>query len=317
MKPEILILGAPPPPLLARLGDAVRAHVLTEGDIDARAAGRIAGLVSSSARPVDAALLEQLPALRVISKLGVGYDNIDVAAARARGIAVAHTRDVLNADVANFALTLLLAASRGLVCEDAYVRRGDWGRAPMPPLRWSIEGETIGIVGLGRIGRTLAAKLSAFGCEVLYHGRRPQPDQPYEYCPDLVAMARRCRALILILPGGPESAGLVTAQVIDALGPEGLLVNVARGEVVDQEALIAALREGRLGQAALDVFADEPHVPQALRDLPNVILTPHVASATRETRLAMFNLCADNILAFFREGACLTPVPESAPAPQT
>ncbi|MDA0963169.1 MAG: NAD(P)-dependent oxidoreductase, partial [Proteobacteria bacterium] len=199
---------------------------------------------------------------------------------------------------------------RGVVSDDAYIRAGHWGRGPMPSLRWSVEGKTIGILGLGRIGRTLAAKLQAFGCEVLYHGRRPQPDQPYEYCADLTAMARRAKALILTCPGGPATAGIVTREVIDALGPEGFLINVARGEVVDEVALIAALQEGRLGQAALDVFAEEPHVPEALRALPNVILTPHVASATVETRGAMFNLCADNVRSWFASGRALTPVPE-------
>ena len=309
MKPYVLILGAPPPPLLARLGDAVTHRIVTDAaaigeDRTARAAVSVSGLA------VDDGLLARLPALELVSKLGVGYDNIDVTAARARGVIVTHTRDVLNADVANFALALLLAGSRAIVSEDAYVRAGRWGREPMPPLRWSIEGKTVGILGLGRIGRTLAAKLQAFGCKVLYHGRRAQPDQPYEYCADLTEMARRAKALILTCPGGPETAGIVTRGVIEALGPEGFLINVARGEVVDQEALIEALRDGRLGQAALDVFADEPHVPEALRALPNVILTPHVASATVETRGAMFNLCADNVLSWFATGRALTPVPE-------
>lgn len=309
MKPHVLILGAPPPPLLARLGDAVTHRIVTDAasigeDHSARAAISVSGLA------VDDALLVRMPALELVSKLGVGYDNIDVIAARARGVVVTHTRDVLNADVANFALALLLAGSRAVVSEDAYVRAGRWGREPMPPLRWSVEGKTIGILGLGRIGRTLAAKLQAFGCEILYHGRRAQPDQPYEYCADLAAMARRAKALILTCPGGAETAGLVTREVIEALGPDGFLINVARGEVVDQEALIAALQDGRLGQAALDVFADEPDVPDALRAMPNVILTPHVASATVETRGAMFELCADNVLSWFARGRALTPVPE-------
>lgn len=309
MQPQVLILGNPPPPILARLGDAVAHRVVTDPDAIS-GADAVRGLISVSGARVDAALLARLPALEIVSKLGVGYDNIDVAAAGARGVVVTHTRDVLNADVANFALTLLLAGSRSLLPEDAYVRAGRWGADPMPPLRWSIEGKTVGILGLGRIGRNLAAKLTAFGCEVLYHGRRAQPDQPYEYCADLADMARRARVLILTCPGGPDTQGIVDARVIDALGPDGFLINVARGEVVDQDALVAALQAGRLGQAALDVFADEPHVPDALRAMPNVILTPHVASATVETRAAMFALCADNILSHFAKGRVLTPVPE-------
>ncbi|TDE38432.1 2-hydroxyacid dehydrogenase [Antarcticimicrobium sediminis] len=271
---------------------------------------RVRGLANASFTPLTAELMDRLPKLEIISGLGVGYDMIDVAAAKARGILVTHTPDVLNADVANYALLLLLAASRDLLRQDAYVRSGRWATEGRAPLTTTVEGRTIGIVGLGRIGRTLARKLEIFGGPILYHGRRAQPDMAYEFCPDLTEMAHRSSALILCLPGGSDTDKLISAKVLDALGPDGILVNVARGSVVDQPALIAALAEGRLGRAALDVFEDEPEVPQALRDSDRVILSPHSASATLETRQAMFDLTADNLIAYFRDGAALTPVPE-------
>ena len=256
--------------------------------------------------------MDQMPRLEVIASLGVGYDMIDMEAALARGIVVTHTPDVLNADVANYALLLVLAASRDLVAQHAHVRSGAWVDRGPTPLTHSVQGASFGIVGLGRIGRTLARKLEMFDGAILYHGRSAQPDLPYEYCPDLVAMAARCDVLILLLPGGAGTDHLIGADVLEALGPKGLLVNVARGSVVDQPALIKALQDGRLGHAALDVFDDEPRVPQVLRDLPNVLLSPHAASATVETRQAMFDLTADNLIGWFRDGKALTPVPECA-----
>lgn len=311
---EIYGRGVLPPRLDSRLAERFTLRCdpdpIPSEDWLARHGTAIAGLANASSAPLTAALMDRLPNLRIISGLGVGYDMIDVAAARERGIVVTHTPDVLNADVANYALLLLLAASRDLILQDTHVRSGRWVSDGPTPLTRSIEGQPLGIVGLGRIGRTLAAKLQMFGGPILYHGRRAQPDLPYEYCADLVAMARRCAALILCLPGGPDTQRLITAEVLDALGPDGILVNVARGSVVDQPALIAALAEGRLGRAALDVFDDEPNVPQALRDSDRVILSPHAASATSRTRAAMFDLTADNLIRFFDSGAPLTPVPE-------
>ncbi|MCE8008208.1 2-hydroxyacid dehydrogenase [Aestuariivita sp.] len=310
---RLLALRQPPPPVIQALEDGFALDIIADPeaqpDWTADDPASIRGLVNFSSTPLTGAVMDRLPALEVISSVGVGYDMIDVAAARARGIVVTHTPDVLNADVANYALLLLLAASRDLVRQDAHVRSGAWATQGGTPLTWSLEGETIGIVGLGRIGRTLAQKLGAFNCEVLYHGRSRQ-DVPYEFCPDLAAMARRCRAMVLLLPGGSGTDGLISAAVLEALGPDSGLVNVARGSVVDQTALIAALQDGRLGWAALDVFEDEPHVPDALRALPNVLLSPHAASATTQTRGAMFALVAQNIRAHFLEGAARSPVPE-------
>lgn len=311
---EIYGRGVMPPRLDARLDENFTLHRDTAqmpSDEWLKEYGdRIIGLANASFTPLEADLMDRLPNLKIISTLGVGYDKIDVAAAKERGILVTHTPDVLNADVANYALLLLLAASRDLMAQEDYARSGRWAEEGRAQLTRTLEGATLGIVGLGRIGRNLAKKLEIFGGPILYHGRSAQPDVPYEYCPDLVAMATRCDALILLLPGGAATDNIVNAEVMAALGPTGILVNVARGSVVDEPALITALETGALGFAALDVFAEEPTIPQALRDSKKVILSPHAASATVETRNAMFDLTADNLIAYFSDGAPLTLVPE-------
>ena len=305
---RLVVLRQPPPPVMEALAD-LEVEVIADpaADWSISDAAEVRGLINFSGA-LGADVMDRLPGLEIISHMGVGYDGVDVKAALARGITVTHTRDVLNADVANFAFLMLLAASREYVVQDTHVRSGAW-ESGQTPLTWSIEGKTVGIVGLGRIGRNLAAKMEAFNVEVLYHGRSKQ-DVPYEFCSDLVEMAWRCRALVLLLPGGAGTDHLITEEVLEALGPEGGLVNAARGSVVDQDALIATLQDGRLGWAALDVFADEPQVPQVLRDMPNVLLSPHAASATVETRSAMFDLVAQNLVAFFETGQALTPIPE-------
>jgi len=305
---RLVALRQPPPPVMDALS-AYQVDVIPDpgADWDVDAPEQVRGLVNFSGT-LGADVLDRFPKLEIVSHMGVGYDGVDVDAALERGIVVTHTRDVLNADVANFAFLMLLAASREYVRQDTHVRSGAW-ETRQTPLTWSLEGKTVGIVGLGRIGRNLAAKLDAFNVTVLYHGRTQQ-DVPYEFCPDLVDMARRCRAMVLLLPGGADTDQIITADVLSALGPDGGLVNAARGSVVDQDALITALQTGELGWAALDVFADEPHVPQTLRDMPNVLLSPHAASATVETRTAMFNLVAQNIHSFFETGQPVTPIPE-------
>lgn len=305
---RLVALRQPPPPVM----DALNAYQIdvipgpsAVGDVETPE--QVRGLINFSGT-LGADVLDRFPNLEIISHMGVGYDGVDVDAALERSVIITHTRDVLNADVANFAFLMLLAASREYVRQDTHVRSGAW-ETGQTPLTWSLEGKTVGIVGLGRIGRNLAAKLEAFNVTVLYHGRTEQ-DVPYEFCPDLVDMAHRSRAMVLLLPGGTGTDRLITAEVLSALGPDGGLVNAARGSVVDQDALIAALQAGQLGWAALDVFADEPRVPQALRDMPNVLLSPHAASATVETRTAMFNLVAQNIQSFFETGQPVTPIPE-------
>ena len=255
--------------------------------------------------------VEALPNLKVISCYGVGYDAIDTAQAVSRGIWVTHTPNVLNAEVATTALMLMLACYRNLLADDAYVRSGKWQADGNAPLTRTADNRTVGIVGLGRIGQAIADKLAPFNAKILYHARNEKPVK-YTYYSDLAAMARDSEVLICITPGGPSTHKLVNAGVIDALGPEGILINVSRGSVVDETALIAALQEGRLGAAGLDVFEQEPKVPATLRALPNVVLLPHVGSATHETRAAMGALTVDNLLHHFKNGTVISPVPECA-----
>lgn len=309
---RVLLLMPVTPRMRARL--SARFDVIEpgpDGDLPA-GAGDAVGVLTGGHIGVPEAVVAACPGLRAVSCYGVGYDAVDVAGLKARGIPVGHTPGVLDDDVANMAVLLLLAASRDLVLEDAHVRGGGWAQGGNRPLAPGIAGKRVGMLGLGRIGMSIARKLeTAFGCDIVYHTRTAR-DVSYRHYGDLVDMARECWAVIAITPGGPATHHLVDQQVMEALGPDGILVNVARGSVVDQEALIACLSDGRLGRAALDVFADEPHVPQALAALGNVIMTPHIASATVETRQAMGDLAVDNLIAFFDEGRMRAPVPECA-----
>ena len=255
--------------------------------------------------------VEAMPDLKLISCYGVGYDAIDTAQAVSRGIWVTHTPNVLNAEVATTALMLMLACYRNLLADDAYVRSGKWQTDGNAPLTRTADNRTVGIVGLGRIGQAIADKLAPFNAKILYHARN-EKSIDYTYYSDLTAMARDSEVLICITPGGPSTHKLVNADVIKALGPEGILINVSRGSVVDEAALIAALQEQRLGAAGLDVFEHEPKVPTALRALSNVVLLPHVGSATHETRAAMGALTVDNLLQHFEQGTVISPVPECA-----
>jgi hydroxypyruvate reductase len=265
------------------------------------------GLVTSAAYGVDHALIDALPSLRVISSFGVGLDKIDLAAARRRGIAVGYTPDVLNDCVADLAFGLLIDVSRGISAGDRFVRRGDWPRAGSPgvstfPLRTRVAGKKLGIVGLGRIGRVIARRASGFDMEVRYCNRTPASGVAFTHEPSPVALAAWADFLVVAAAGGRETRGLVSREVLDALGPQGFLVNVARGSVVDEAALLEALAQRRLGGAALDVFENEPHVPEAFFGLDNVVLVPHVASGTTETRQAMADLVFENLRQFFATG---------------
>ena len=301
MKPDVLVVGNLMPYVMAGLEAHYTLHRLSDaGDGDAflSAIGpRIRAIATGGA--VDAGLMDACPNLEVISSFGVGTDRIDVAHARARGIPVGNTPDVLNDEVANTAVLLLLATYRRFVAYDRYVRDGRWVREGDPPLTHGVAGRTIGIVGLGRIGRAIAEKLQAFHATIAYFARSERPDVPYRYYADVAALARDSDALIVIVPGGAETRNLIDRSVMDALGPEGVLVNVARGSVVDEPALVAALQEGRLGGAGLDVFVDEPNVPEELFAMENVVLQPHQGSATIETREAMGQRVLDNLAAHF------------------
>ncbi len=281
-------------------------------DILAHHSRDIQGVATSATTGLSADAIAALPNLKVVSSCGVGYESIDATAAAARGVIVTHTPDVLNNDVADLALMLHLALSRSLMHDAAWLRRGAWAIKGSPPVARTASGRRVGILGLGRIGKDVARRFAALDCELSYHGRRPQVDVPYRYFDNLVEMAQHVETLIVVVPGGTATQGLVDRTVLDALGPQGTLINVARGSVVEEPALISALQEGRLGAAGLDVFADEPNVPQALIDMDRVILLPHVGSATRETRAAMTDLTINNLVQFFDTGEVLTPVPECA-----
>ena len=271
---------------------------------------RIRAIATRGRERTDAALLERLPALEIVANFGVGYDTIDLAAASRRGIVVTNTPDVLDDEVADYAVGLLLATVRTIPQADRWLRAGRWLGGPFP-LGPTLRDRTIGLVGMGRIGQRIARRLAAFDVPVVYHSRRPRPEVPWRHYPDLLAMARDVDTLVAIVPGGKETRHLVDGRVLEALGPRGILVNVARGSVVDEGALIRALQDGTILAAGLDVFEDEPAVPQALLALDNVVLMPHVASATHHTRGRMGRLVADNLVSWFAGRGPLTPVPQT------
>jgi lactate dehydrogenase-like 2-hydroxyacid dehydrogenase len=256
---------------------------------------RIGIVVTTGGAGASPALMERLPNLKLVACFGVGVDAIDLAAARARGIAVTNTPDVLTDDVADLAMALMLDAMRGVSAGDRYVRAGAWPRDAFP-LQARTSGKRVGIVGMGRIGQEIARRAQAFKMSIAWHGPRPK-DLPYRYEADLAALARSVDVLIAACPGGEATRGLISRHVLEALGPSGFFVNVARGSVVDESTLVELLRERRLAGAGLDVFVDEPNVPAELLALDNVVLQPHVASATQETRSAMGRIVLDNIAA--------------------
>ncbi|WP_316978883.1 2-hydroxyacid dehydrogenase [Shumkonia mesophila] len=250
-----------------------------------------------------------LPNLKIIANFGVGYDGIEVQAAKARGVMVTHTPNVLTDETATTALLLALAVTRKLVVLDRLVRTGGWPTEPRELLANSIIGKTAGIIGLGRIGKAIARRLEACGAVVAYTDTKQQ-DVPYPFHPDPVALAKASDLLVVACQGGASTRHLVDATVLDALGPEGFLVNAARGTIVDEKALVAALKEGRIAGAGLDVFENEPHVPADLWTMDNVVLMPHRGSGTHETRRRMAELCRSNLDAFFAGQPLPTPVPE-------
>ncbi|MBS0455030.1 MAG: 2-hydroxyacid dehydrogenase [Proteobacteria bacterium] len=306
-----LLAATKPSPLIApQLQEAFEIHELPlEPAALAAIAPRIRAITGGGESRISAELIAQLPALEVISIMGVGYDGVDVAAAKDRGIPVTHTPDVLNDDVADLALALMLGISRQLVQADAHVRTGAWQQGPLA-LGRKMSGARLGLVGIGRIGQGIAKRAEAFGMQVAYTARNARPELPYAYFPDAAALAAQSDYLVVITPGGNATRHLVNAEVLRALGPKGILVNVARGSVVDQSALVEALEQQAIAGAALDVFESEPDVPERLRRLPNVLLSPHIGSATTSTRQAMADLTAANLRAHFAGQPLPSPVPE-------
>ncbi len=309
MKPKVLQYSRLMPVLERQLVDAFDLHRLAdEADPKAFLAARgreFVGLATGGF--ADAALIDSLPSLKVISSFGVGVDRIDLQAAGRRGILVGNTPDVLNDCVADLALGLVIDVARGMSASQRYLRRGDWPKANYP-LQRRVSGKRMGIVGLGRIGRAIAHRAAAFDMELRYHNRRPVPDTKMAYEASLLELARWSDFLVVIVPGGAATHHLVNAAVLDALGPEGFLVNVARGSVVDEPALVRALQDKRIAGAGLDVFENEPHVPPELMQLDNVVLLPHVASATHETRTAMAQRVFDNLQEFFARGRLISAI---------
>ena len=311
MKPEIILVESMMPSIEAALDASYTVHRLAAApDRDrmlAEVGPRVRAIVTGGGTGVSNAVADACPNLGIIAINGVGTDAVDLEHARARGVRVANTPGVLTDDVADLAMALLLAVSRRLVVGDRFVRAGQWPTGKLPLAR-KATGKRLGILGLGRIGEAIAVRAAGFGMSIAYTNRKPRADLPYRFVPSPVELARDSDILVVAASAGPESRNLVGRAVLDALGPEGVLVNVARGSVVDEPELVAALTEGRLGGAGLDVFANEPHVPEALFALDNVVLQPHQASATLETRTEMGDLVLANLTAFFAGQPLRTPV---------
>lgn len=271
---------------------------------------RVRGIAASTlARPIGDDLFKRFPALEIVANFGVGYDNIDVSAALRRGIMVTNTAGVLDEEVADLALGLLLATIRRIAAADRFVRDGQWEKGAFA-LSPSLRGRRIGIVGMGGIGRAIARRLAGFAVDIAWYARREQPELPWPRAQSLIELAQASDVLVVIVPGGAATRHLIDAAVLDALGHDGVLINVSRGSVVDEEALITALEQRRILAAGLDVFADEPRVPAALIASPHTVLLPHVGSASAITRQAMGQLMIDNLAAWFAGKGPLTPVPE-------
>ena len=290
-------------PLLPSVEDALRTHY----KIVSAPSEEVVAAITSSRFGVTREQMDAMPALRAIVHFGVGYETTDVAYARSRGVVVSNTPDVLTDCVADLAVGGLIDVLRRLSAAERFVRRGDWQSGQFP-LAVKVTGKRVGILGLGRIGRAIAHRLTAFDARLSYHSRHRVADVPYTYAASPEALAAGADVLVVATSGGPETAGLVSAPVLAALGPAGYLVNIARGSVVDEPALVEAITNGTIAGAALDVFADEPNVPPALLDLDNVVLLPHIASATTETREAMGELAFRNLHQFMTDGTLVTPV---------
>ena len=320
-KPDVLLIGQKKPVMVKGLEGNVTLHYLIDAKDPEAFLKSIAGKVRAIAiaytsNKIDGAFMQRFPKLEQISSFGVGYDHVDAKWAGEHGIVVTNTPEVLNEEVADTALGLLLCTVREFPQAERYLRAGKWPQAQYPLTKATLRNRTVGMVGMGRIGKAIARRLEAFGVPVVYHSRNPQKGVTYKYYSKLLDMARDVDTLMVIVPGGPSTAKMIDAEVLKALGPNGILVNMARGSVVDEPALIEALKNRTIYSAGLDVFANEPQVPKELLDMEHVCLFPHLGSSTEVTRAAMDNLVVDNILAWAAAKAPLTPVPETPYPPK-
>jgi lactate dehydrogenase-like 2-hydroxyacid dehydrogenase len=314
----ILVPGKLHEHAISRIGDTFRLVSIERIDpalVTAELRDAVCGIAASPAIGgsfVGPDFLRALPKVEIVANYGVGYDGIDAVYAEAHGIMVTNTPDVLTEEVADTTLGLLISTIREFSGAEGWLRAGNWARKGNYPVsRLTLRGRSIGIFGLGRIGLAVARRLEAFGLPIAYHNRRPVEGVPYAYHPTLKGLAGAVDTLICIAPGGAATEKAIDAEVLSALGANGVLVNIGRGSTVDEVALVEALAKGTIAAAALDVFANEPNVPQALLDAPNMLLLPHIGSASAHTRRAMADLCVDNLVAWFSGKRVLTPVPET------
>jgi lactate dehydrogenase-like 2-hydroxyacid dehydrogenase len=317
---DLLQTGPVPPYVQEQIDEQFTTHRLHEAsDREAffdQVSDRVRALVNFNSVPIDAALMARLPRLEIVANMGMGYDEVDAKWAGEHGIVVTNTPDVVTEETADTTIGLLLNTVRELSSAERYLRRGGWLQKPYPLTAASLRDRTCGIIGMGRIGRAIARRIEAFGLPIVYHTRRVVTDVSYRHYLDLVSMARDVDILIAIVPGGPATEKLIDREVLEALGPNGILINVARGSVVDEQALIEALQNGTIFSAGLDVFEDEPHVPQELIEMERVCLLPHVGTASVHTRRAMGQLVVDNLVAWAEGRGPLTPVAETSWPPK-
>jgi len=320
-KPEVLLIGQAKPVIAGGIEPFATVHKLAEAkDQDAlirQVAPRIRGIaIAYTANKIDGAFMSRFPKLEIVSSFGVGYDHVDAKWAGEHGIVVTNTPDVLNEEVADTALGLLLSTVREFPQAERYLRAGKWQQGGYRLTPATLRDRTVGIVGMGRIGKAIARRLEAFGVPVVYHSRNPQAGVTYKYYPKLIDMARDVDTLMVIVPGGAATKNLIDADVLKALGPNGILINMARGSVVDEPALIKALKDRTIMSAGLDVFVNEPHVPQELIEMEHIVLFPHLGSASVATRKAMDQLVVDNLKSWFSGKGPLTSVPETPYPPR-
>jgi lactate dehydrogenase-like 2-hydroxyacid dehydrogenase len=320
-KPDVLLVGNKKPVIMAGLDGKVALHPLIDApDREAllkSVAHKVKAIVVAYTNErIGPEFMQRFPKLEQVSSFGVGYDHVDAKWAGEHGIVVTNTPEVLNEEVADTALGLLLCTVREFPQSDRYVRTGKWPQAQYPLTKATLRNRTVGMVGMGRIGKAIARRLEAFGVPVVYHSRNPQSGVSYKYYPKLLDMARDVDTLMVIVPGGAATANLINAEVLKALGPNGILINMARGSVVDEPALIEALKSRTIYSAGLDVFAKEPHVPKELLEMDHIVLFPHLGSSTEVTRAAMDQLVVDNILAWAAGKPPLTPVAETPYPPK-